>query len=131
MISFLVIVLLTYWFSELELIYLDFSPNSIKKNTIIKLSVIDCLYLAATTCATDCVASLTIIKEKEFPKLFSIIFGESTFNDVVAIILVQSLQLISNGNNELTVDGIVVGKIIGNFLEISVLSILIGIGCGK
>jgi NhaP-type Na+/H+ or K+/H+ antiporter len=33
------------------------------------------------------VASLTLLKASEFPKLFSIIFGEGLVNDAVAIIL--------------------------------------------
>ena len=32
-------------------------------------------------------AALTLIKASEFPKLFSIIFGEGMVNDAVAIIL--------------------------------------------
>ena len=45
------------------------------------------LFFAAAMCSTDSVAALTMIKAEEFPKLFSIIFGESLLNDAVAIIL--------------------------------------------
>ena len=42
---------------------------------------------SATISASDSVASLTLIKYNQFPKLFSIIFGEGLVNDAVAIIL--------------------------------------------
>ena len=42
---------------------------------------------SATICASDSVAALTMIKSKEYPKLFSIVFGEGMVNDAVAIIL--------------------------------------------
>lgn len=42
---------------------------------------------SATISATDSVAALTLIKATEFPKIFSIIFGEGMVNDAVAIIL--------------------------------------------
>lgn len=42
---------------------------------------------SATISATDSVAALTLIKPSEYPKLFSIIFGEGMVNDAVAIIL--------------------------------------------
>lgn len=42
---------------------------------------------SATISATDSVAALTLIKAQDFPKIFSIIFGEGMVNDAVAIIL--------------------------------------------
>jgi NhaP-type Na+/H+ or K+/H+ antiporter len=42
---------------------------------------------SATISATDSVAALTLISSAQFPKVFSIIFGEGMVNDAVAIIL--------------------------------------------
>ena len=42
----------------------------------ITLSDSDILYFSATMCATDAIASLTLIKPKKYPKLFSVISGE-------------------------------------------------------
>ena len=42
---------------------------------------------SATISATDSVAALTLISPAQYPKLFSIIFGEGMVNDAVAIIL--------------------------------------------
>jgi NhaP-type Na+/H+ or K+/H+ antiporter len=43
--------------------------------------------LASVLCATDTVAALTIVKEKRFPTLNSILFGEGVVNDAVAFLL--------------------------------------------
>jgi sodium/hydrogen exchanger-like protein 6/7/sodium/hydrogen exchanger 8 len=49
---------------------------------------------SATISATDSVAALTLIKASEFPKMFSIIFGEGMVNDAVAIILFKVVGII-------------------------------------
>ena len=56
----------------------------------INTNLIEMLVFCATMCATDSVASLTIINKDEYPKLFSIIFGEGMVNDGVSIILFTS-----------------------------------------
>lgn len=52
--------------------------------------------LAAILTATDTVSVLNIIKEKEFPRLNSIIFGEGIINDAIAILLFKSIMLIDS-----------------------------------
>lgn len=56
-------------------------------SAVITLSMSLMIKFSATICATDSVAALTLIKPKDHPKLFSIIFGEGMVNDAVAIIL--------------------------------------------
>ena len=56
------------------------------------LSNIECLVLASVLCATDTVAALTIVKEKDFPKLNSILFGEGIVNDAVSILIFETIQ---------------------------------------
>jgi len=51
------------------------------------LSTVFIIKFSATICATDSVAALTLIKPLQYPKLFSVIFGEGMINDAVAIIL--------------------------------------------
>ena len=52
----------------------------------------ECLLLASVLCATDTVAALTIVKEKSFPTLNSILFGEGDVNDAVAILLFHAVE---------------------------------------
>jgi len=128
-ITFIVIFVLTYAVSEIDWIYIESSPDSYRNKSIVHLTMSDCLYFAATTCATDTVASLTMLKPKNFPKLFSVIFGESTLNDAVAVILFQVITMMCK-DSEINLDGGMVGTIIGNFFKIGILSLLIGLFCG-
>ena len=129
LVSFLVILFSTHAVSQWDWIYIEYSPDPKRNNSIVHLTMRDCLYFAATTCATDTVASLTILKPRKYPKLFSVIFGESTLNDVVAIILFQSIHLLGH-QKEIDVNADVIGEIIVNFLQIGVFSLLIGLLCG-
>lgn len=73
---------LTYAVSQLQWIRTLRAENNIESldtSLVVKYS--------ATIYASDSVAALTLVKASEFPKLFSIIFGEGLVNDAVAIIL--------------------------------------------
>ena len=37
-------------------------------------------------------AALTLVKEKEYPRLNSVLFGEGIFNDAVSILLFRSVK---------------------------------------
>lgn len=50
------------------------------------------MVLGAALSATDTVAGLTIVSDKEAPRLHSILFGEGVVNDAVAIILFKSIM---------------------------------------
>ena len=63
-----------------------------------KLSNENMMIFAATICASDSVAALTMIKPDKYPKLFSVVFGEGMVNDAVAIILFISVELISDSS---------------------------------
>jgi NhaP-type Na+/H+ or K+/H+ antiporter len=81
-VSFGVIFGLTYAVNQLQWIVPLRTENhleSLETSLMVKYS--------ATISATDSVAALTLIKSSEFPKIFSIIFGEGMVNDAVAIIL--------------------------------------------
>lgn len=45
--------------------------------------------LSATLIATDTIAPLTLIDQKAFPTLFSVVFGEGVSNDAVALLLMN------------------------------------------
>ena len=58
----------------------------------LRLHTKECLLLASVLCATDTVAALTIVKEKQFPTLNSILFGEGVVNDAVSILLFRAVE---------------------------------------
>lgn len=128
-VTFIVILYLIYAVSEMDWIYIQSSPDKTRNKTVVHLTMKECLFFAATTCATDTVAALTIIKPRKYPKLFSVIFGESTLNDAVAVILFQAINIISSDRDNINIDGEAIGLLIANFLKIGVLSVLIGLAC--
>lgn len=50
------------------------------------------MLLATILCATDTVAALTIVKEKTYPTLNSILFGEGVVNDAISILLFRAVE---------------------------------------
>jgi sodium/hydrogen exchanger 8 len=96
------------------------------------------LLLAAALTATDTVGVLTLIKEKEFPDLFSIIFGEGIINDAVAILLFQAINNMTKANKAgghgvqsfslLSLTGF--SQLFVEFFYLSIISFCIGIGLG-
>ncbi len=82
LISFVVLSgLIIFWNNYLH----DYtSPNRLMSK--------ECLLLASVLCATDTVAALSIVKEKSFPTLNSILFGEGVVNDAVAILLFHAVE---------------------------------------
>ena len=82
------------YFNKLDMIRISGSEE------IINLKFENIMIFAATICASDSVAALTMIKPEKYPKLFSVVFGEGMVNDAVSIILFISVELISNEHVE-------------------------------
>jgi NhaP-type Na+/H+ or K+/H+ antiporter len=61
-------------------------------SSTLKLRTKECLLLASILCATDTVAAISIVKEKTFPTLNSILFGEGVVNDAVSILLFRAVE---------------------------------------
>lgn len=115
MIAFIVIGLLTYVWSEAGLIVKD------GKTSYITLQ--EALLVGATLSATDVVCTLALVKEKNTPRLHSILFGESASNDAIAILLLASLDKVK-------IEEISAGSVftfIGEFIYNLVTSTLLGI----
>ncbi|CAM9369517.1 unnamed protein product [Pylaiella littoralis] len=58
----------------------------------IGLSLHECMLMAAVFSAADEVATLSLIKQAEFPKLSAVLFGEGVLNDAMSILLFQTVQ---------------------------------------
>ena len=43
--------------------------------------------VCAFLCSSDIIAAVSLVKYKEFPKIFSILLGEGLWNDAVAVVL--------------------------------------------
>lgn len=72
------------------------------ENSVYKWNFLVAMKMAATLIATDTIAPLTLINEKKYPTLFSIVFGEGVSNDAVALILMATvLQLEENNDSKI------------------------------
>lgn len=87
-ITFLIIGIFTYYWSQWGYLY-----DLTGKPAFISLQ--EGLMIGATLSATDVVCTLALVSEVTTPRLHSILFGESTTNDAVAIILLATLQKVS------------------------------------
>ena len=56
------------------------------------ISFTEAMYLACVLCPTDTVAAVGLVKEKDYPKLNAILFGESVVNDAISILLFRTIR---------------------------------------
>lgn len=92
----------------------------------VNLSFKESLAFGSLISATDPVTTLAIFQElKVESQLFYIIFGESVFNDAVAIVLFETLKETLQSDHEVSV-----GVAIGKFFFVFIASMLLGCACG-
>lgn len=58
----------------------------------IEIDVMKMLLFTALLCSSDVVAAVSIVSYEAQPKLFSCVFGEGVFNDIVSIILFNTVN---------------------------------------
>lgn len=56
--------------------------------------------LAACLCSIEPIVTEKVVDKERYPKLFSIIFGESLFKDTIAITLFDSIKDMVNDNTD-------------------------------
>ena len=56
------------------------------------LDVYSVCYFCAILTGSDIIAFVTLVKFEEYPSLFSIVLGEGLYNDVVVIILYETMK---------------------------------------
>ena len=94
----------------------------------VKLGLQEILQFSSLLCSSDVIAAISMINYNDQPKLFSIIYGEGVFNDIVSIIMFNSVVAYF----EKTPDSNIPAPIhIGyNFVKLGITSILIGVVLG-
>ena len=58
----------------------------------IDIDIMRLLLFTALLCSSDVVAAVSIVNYEAQPKLYSCIFGEGVFNDIVSIILFNTVE---------------------------------------
>ena len=92
----------------------------------LNLSLTDILSMCALLCSTDVIAAISMVSYDKYPRLFSLLFGESVVNDAVTIIIFNTVQQLK----DVEVGKSTVPTMIGQFFLLSILSLLIGFAYG-
>jgi len=58
----------------------------------LNIGIYEILSLCSLLCSSDVIAAISMLNYNESPKLFSIVYGEGVFNDIVSIILFGVVQ---------------------------------------
>jgi NhaP-type Na+/H+ or K+/H+ antiporter len=85
------------------------------------------LSACALLCSSDVIAAISMINYNEQPKLFSIVYGEGVFNDIVSIILFNTVQGFKADFNFTATSPF---KILGSFFALALASVGIGLFFG-
>ncbi|KAJ2491231.1 monovalent cation:H+ antiporter, CPA1 (nhx1) [Coemansia sp. RSA 2050] len=95
----------------------------------IGFSLLDSLILGTILSATDPVTILAVFEQLRVdPKLFSIIFGETVFNDAVAIVLFVTLSNLRASGRDFTFAAL--PSMLASFMFVFSASLLVGVAMG-
>ena len=64
----------------------------------INIDIMRMLLFTALLCSSDVVAAVSIVSYEAQPKLYSCIFGEGVFNDIVSIILFNTVSALQSAD---------------------------------
>jgi NhaP-type Na+/H+ or K+/H+ antiporter len=104
----------------------DFVDPTEENPQEINITIMQMLLFTALLCSSDVVAAVSIVDYTKQPKLYSCIFGEGVVNDIVSIILFNTvLQLQS-----VTFQWYTPLIILGQFLMLGIVSLLVGLFFG-
>ena len=88
--------------------------------------------MCAILTGSDIIAFVTLVKFEEYPTLFSLVLGEGLYNDVVVIILYETMKKVAESDEENK--GLqpvnTPFTVLGDFFKITICSILIGVVFG-
>lgn len=80
------------------------------------------LLLCALLCSSDVVSAVSIVDYKQQPKLYSCIFGEGVFNDIVSIILFNTVEQLQSVSFEWWTPFVIIGE----FFMLGIISLSLG-----
>lgn len=119
--SFLVIAVMCVLLLQTGIFFSDSTP----------LAISDMLQFAAVLCATDTVAAVSLVKESQYPKLNSVLFGEGIVNDAIAIVIFRSVKnFIGSEDGVKVFDVEAVVLILLDFVKLLLLSVVVGLTIG-
>jgi NhaP-type Na+/H+ or K+/H+ antiporter len=93
---------------------------------VINFTVLQALLYAGLMCSSDVVAAVSIVSYEQQPKLFSCVFGEGVFNDIVSIILYNTVKGMLTTSFTTASPFIIIGQ----FIMLAVISLGLGVVFG-
>lgn len=93
----------------------------------LEMGMFEVLSVCALLCSSDVIAAISMINYNESPKLFSIVYGEGVFNDIVSIILFNTVQSFKTDFNFTATTPF---EIMGSFFALAIASVGIGLFFG-
>ena len=90
------------------------------------MTVMQILLFTSLMCSSDVVAAVSIVDYTKQPKLFSCIFGEGCLNDIVSIILFNTVVQLQDVSFTSTTIFVVIGKMI----MLGIVSLTVGVLMG-
>ena len=84
--------------------------------------------LCAMLCSSDIIAAVSLVKYRDYPRIFSVLLGEGLWNDAVAVVLAQSCERMVESKESISPTSI--GRMVANFFLLSIVSTLIGVFFG-
>jgi len=92
----------------------------------IEIPFMNVLMFTALICSSDVVAAVSIVDFSEQPKLYSCIFGEGIVNDIVSIVLFNTVEHLQETKFTRSTPWLILGE----FACLAIVSILIGAAFG-
>lgn len=92
----------------------------------IDIEIMRILLFTALLCSSDVVAAVSIVSYEAQPKLYSCIFGEGVFNDIVSIILFNTVESLQGSSFYWYTPFLILGQ----FILLGVVSIAVGLVFG-
>ena len=92
----------------------------------IDIDIMHMLLFTALLCSSDVVAAVSIVSYEAQPKLYSCIFGEGVFNDIVSIILFNTVTSLQGAEFQWFTPFLIIAQ----FILLGVVSISVGLVYG-
>jgi len=125
--TFVVFVLLTWLlFNTVDMTKWD--PD-VQDYVPFKLELIEIMLVCSILVSSDIIAAMSILKFEEYPHIYSIIIGEGLFNDVVVIVLYETVKSYQE-DPTLEFTKYTPFDIIGSFCRLCLMSVLVGAVAG-
>lgn len=101
-------------------------------NDYILLNNWQILLMSAAFCSVEPIVTEKVVDKARYPKLFSIMLGESLYKDTIAITLFDTIRemVVDSNNPNFDIESSDIGLLILRFLEVVAGSILIGFVAG-